>query len=238
MIIAIDVGNSRLKWGVHDGRGWRVRGTLPTADAAALADVAAGWPLQARAVACNVAGQAVEYAVTAALQDRYAVRWLRASEAACGVRNAYERPETLGSDRWAALIGARSRSRGDCLVVCTGTATTIDHLDAEGIFRGGLILPGLHLMRASLARNTANLPLAEGRFCAEPRSTADAITSGCLFAQCAAIAHRFAALPAGAGCLLTGGAAAVIAPYLSIPHVLEENLILDGLAHFANAQMA
>ena len=238
MIIAIDVGNSRLKWGVHDGRGWRVRGTLPTADAAALADVVAGWPLQARAVACNVAGQAAEYAVTAALQDRYAVRWLRASEAACGVRNAYERPETLGSDRWAALIGARSRSRGDCLVVCTGTATTIDHLDAEGIFRGGLILPGLHLMRASLARNTANLSLAEGRFCAEPRSTADAITSGCLFAQCAAIAHRFAALPAGAGCLLTGGAAAVIAPYLSIPHVLEENLILDGLAHFANAQMA
>ncbi len=238
MIVAIDVGNSRLKWGVHDGRGWRVRGTLPTAEAAALADVATGWPVQARAVACNVAGQTAEDAVTAALQGRYAVRWLRASKAACGVRNAYERPETLGADRWAALIGARSRNQGDCLVVCAGTATTIDHLDAEGGFRGGLILPGLHLMRASLARNTANLPLAEGRFCAEPRSTADAITSGCLFAQCAAITSRFISLPAGAGCLLTGGAAAVIAPYLNIPHVLEENLILDGLAHFANAQIA
>lgn len=235
MIIAIDVGNSRLKWGMHDGRGWRERGTLPTAEAAALADVATGWPVQARAVACNVAGQTAEDAVTAALQGRYAVRWLRASKAACGVRNAYERPETLGADRWAALIGARSRNQGDCLVVCTGTATTIDHLDAEGVFRGGLILPGLHLMRASLACNTANLPLAEGRFSESPRSTDDAIASGCLFAQLATIERRFTALPAGSVCLLTGGAAATIAVYLNIPHVLEHNLILDGLVRFSNA---
>lgn len=234
MIVAIDVGNSRLKWGIHDGDGWIARGVLPTAEAGTLAEMATNWPPGVPIVACNVAGELAEHAVAAALQDRHELRWLRSSAAACGVRSSYERPETLGADRWAALIGARGKVRGECLVVCAGTATTIDHLDAEGVFRGGLILPGLHLMRASLARNTANLPLAEGRFCESPRSTDDAIASGCLFAQLATIERRFTALPAGAACLLTGGAAATIAVYLNIPYVLEHNLILDGLVRFGN----
>lgn len=242
MIIAVDIGNSRLKWGVHDGRGWSARGALPTAEAGALAETAAHWPPGAPVVACNVAGERAEQAVSTALQGRHELRWLRASAAACDVRNSYERPETLGADRWAALIGARGRRKagkdesGEYLVVCAGTATTIDHLDVEGVFRGGLILPGLNLMRASLARNTANLPLAEGRFCAAPRSTVDAIASGCLFAQRATIEQRFAMLPAGATCLLTGGAAVEIAPGLNIPYVLEQNLILDGLLRFGNAR--
>lgn len=235
MIIAVDISNSRLKWGVHDGGGWIARGALPTVEAGALAEMAAAWPPGVPIVACNVAGELAEHAIAAALQGRRELRWLRSSAAACGVRSSYARPETLGADRWAALIGARGKVSGECLVVCAGTATTIDHLDAEGVFLGGLILPGLNLMRASLASNTANLPLAEGRFCKSPRSTDDAIVSGCLFAQLATIERRFAALPAGAACLLTGGAAATIAAYLNIPHVLEHNLILDGLVRFGNA---
>lgn len=234
MTVAIDVGNSRLKWGVYDG-GWVARGALPTVEAVALAETVARWPAGARVVACNVAGESAERVIATAVQGRHELRWLRASAAACGVRNAYVRPETLGADRWAALIGARGKTCAECLVVCAGTATTIDHLDAQGVFRGGLILPGLSLMRASLARNTANLPLAEGRFCESPRSTDDAIVSGCLFAQLATIERRFGALPAGATCLLTGGAAATIAAHLNIPHILEHNLILDGLVRFGNA---
>ena len=142
MIIAVDIGNSRLKWGVHDGRGWSARGALPTAEAGALAETAAHWPPGAPVVACNVAGERAEQAVSTALQGRHELRWLRASAAACDVRNSYERPETLGADRWAALIGARGRRKagkdesGEYLVVCAGTATTIDHLDVEGVFRG------------------------------------------------------------------------------------------------------
>ena len=111
----------------------------------------------------------------------------------------------------------------------------MDLLDANGVFRGGLILPGFDLMRAALARNTAQLPLAEGVFCAEPRNTMDAIVSGCLQGQLGAIERMFSAIAAepGARCLLTGGAAERLAAHLKIPFQLVDNLILNGLVRFA-----
>ena len=238
-MIAIDAGNTRIKWGIHDGTAWVAQGALPTGDAARLAEVAATWPADEPVIACNVAGDAIEYAIAAALATRFSSpRWLRSSAETCGVRNRYEQAERLGADRWAALIGARGRISGTCLVVCAGTATTVDWLNAAGEFRGGLILPGVDLMRASLARNTAQLPLAEGEFRKEPRTTMDAIVSGCLHAQIGAIERMFNQLAAepGAICLLTGGAAQQIAPYLNIPFELVENLILDGLVRFGASQ--
>lgn len=235
-LIAIDAGNTRIKWGVHDGAAWVAQGALPTREAARLSEVSAGWPEAARIVACNVAGQSVEDAIKTALSTCFpAPLWLRASTGICGVRNAYDRPETLGADRWAALIGARGITSTDCLVVGAGTATTVDWLDASGNFRGGLILPGIDLMRSSLARDTAQLPLAEGRFSTTPRNTVDAIVSGCLHAQIGAIERMFSGLPVSPGtiCLLTGGAANRIAPHLLIPFKLTENLVLDGLMRFA-----
>jgi len=156
-LIAIDAGNTRIKWGVHDGAGWVARGALPTGEAARLSEQTADWPRGAQVLACNVAGASVEGEITKALAGRFApVCWLRSGAEACGVRNAYEDPGRLGADRWAALIGARAQVNGACLVVCAGTATTVDWLDAEGVFRGGLILPdraaqygGCHLQRLS-----------------------------------------------------------------------------------------
>lgn len=233
-IVAIDAGNTRIKWGVRDGGEWTARGALATADAGALAAVAAGWPRDARIVLCNVAGDGVGKTIRAALPAAADVRPFAASAACCGVRNAYAQPTQLGADRWAALIGARGRCADACLVVCAGTATTIDLLAADGTFRGGVILPGFDLMRASLARNTAQLPLAEGRFRLEPTNTLDAIVSGCLHAQLGAIERMFAAIAAepGARCLLTGGSAPRLLDDLNIPAELAENLILDGLARF------
>lgn len=238
MMIAIDAGNTRIKWGVHNGLAWIAQGALPTGEAVSLAKVSSRWPT-ARIVACNVAGEAVETAITTALATRFApLLWLRSSAGICGVRNGYEQPERLGADRWAALIGAHGQLSTACLVVCAGTATTVDWLDASGTFRGGLILPGVDLMRASLARNTAQLPLADGHFRCEPRNTMDAIVSGCLHAQIGAIERMFAKLAAepAAVCLVTGGAAQSIVPLLNIPFQLTENLILDGLARFGASQ--
>ena len=234
-MIAIDAGNSRIKWGVHDGSCWVGRGALSTGDVVHLADLSRQWPADEPIVACNVAGNAIEDKIALALADRASLlRWLHPTGEACGVRNGYDDPAQLGADRWAALIGAREAVAGDCLVVCAGTATTVDYLDASGVFHGGLILPGFDLMLASLARNTAQLPLAQGHFRDEPRNTMDAIVSGCLQAQAGAIERRFRACAATdeTVCLLTGGAAPRIASLLSIPFKLVENLILDGLRRF------
>ncbi len=243
MIIAIDAGNTRIKWGLHDGEAWVERGALPTGEVDKLAELAARWSASARVVACNVAGEAVERTLERALAPRFAPPlWLRSTPQQCGVRNGYEEHWRLGADRWAALIAARGqqmvKNTGDCLVVCAGTATTVDWLDASGLFRGGLILPGIDLMRASLARNTAQLPGAAGEFRDEPRSTVDAIASGCLHAQIGAIERMYSRLPVESTtvCLLTGGAAEKIAPHLAIPFQFSEHLILDGLVRFASSQ--
>lgn len=238
MIVAIDVGNTRLKWGVFNGTSCVSQGALQTAEAPRLSEIAAEWPRHATIAACNVAGASLVETINTALSPRFQpVRWLRSSIHACGVRNHYDQPQRLGADRWAALIGAHHRASGDCLVVCAGTATTVDWLDAEGNFRGGAILPGFDLMRSALAQNTALLPLAEGSMQREPRNTMDAIVSGCLNAQLGAIERMFAPLAdkPGAVCLITGGAAPLITPHLNIHYELAENLILDGLVRFCTS---
>ena len=236
MIIAIDAGNSRIKWGIHGAAGWLDVGVLATADVACLSEAADEWPVNSRVVVCNVAGSQVGETITQILSPRHGkISFVHPSAAACGVLSTYERPGQLGADRWAALIGARALLVSACLVVSAGTATTIDLLGADGVFRGGLILPGFDLMRAALARNTAQLPLAEGVFRAEPRNTMDAIVSGCLQAQLGAIERMFSAIAAepDACCLLTGGGGERLARGLKIPCRLVDNLILDGLVRFA-----
>jgi len=232
-ILAIDCGNTRLKWGVHDGAGWLAQGALNYAELPQLAQRLASAPRPAQAVACNVAGAQAGEAVGAALDALgIPLHWVKSLASQDGVRNLYAAPEQLGADRWAALIGARALHGRACLVVCAGTATTVDVLDAEGNFRGGLILPGVTLMRDALAANTAQLPLAEGRFADLPRNTMDAIVSGCLHAQAGAVERMFAqvAAEADAVCLVSGGAADAFFDLLRVPKRRVDNLALEGLA--------
>jgi type III pantothenate kinase len=237
MILAIDCGNSRLKWGLRDGRRWRYTGSVPLADMARLPGKWGRIPPGAEVVVANVAGPRVRSRLEAILAGRPHASWVRARRRECGVTNGYTRPAQLGADRWAALIGAWSILRGPCLVVAAGTATTADVLKGDGTFAGGAILPGLELMKQSLARSTAGLPLSRGRYSRLPRSTADAIETGCLLAQVGAIERMFAAMGPGAKCVLTGGAAGRIARHLGIPVRIEDHLVLEGLVRITRETM-
>ena len=191
-ILAIDCGNTRIKWGLWDGAAWLRVGAMThdeLGDArSGIAPAFASLPPPAHIAIANVAGEGVRATVERALASINApIMWARSTERQCGVINRYGAPATLGVDRWAALIGARHVQPGACIVVGAGTATTIDLLSASGEFRGGVILPGLDLMKRSLAEHTARLPLADGAYADEPRSTEDAIESGALHAQAGAI---------------------------------------------------
>ena len=236
MMLCLDAGNSRLKYGLFSDGQWVVQGALEYAEIDQLSDRLPRAPK--RVIICNVAGVEV-----AASLDRLVnalgleAEWFASDLSACGVSNGYALPTQLGADRWAALIGARGIHAGNAVVVMSGTATTIDVLDRAGHFHGGVILPGLSLMRRALANGTAGLPLAMGEFEPLPRNTNDAITSGAMQATLGAI-ERMAALSFsttlnGDGlCLLSGGAAAMLAPHLRVPHRLVDNLVLEGLARF------
>jgi type III pantothenate kinase len=229
MILCLDAGNTRLKWGLWDGAGWREQGACAHVAIGELPRSLPVPPLQI--VACNVAGARVAAQIEAlGVALAVPLAWFRSSAAAGGVVNGYDNPAQLGADRWAALIGARALHAGAALVVMAGTATTIDVLDADGVFRGGLILPGLDLMRQALARNTAGLPEACGSYRATPTNTDDAIVSGALQATLGAI-ERMACRLANSDflCLLSGGAAAALAPHLNLPLRQIDNLVLAGL---------
>lgn len=242
MILCIDAGNTRVKFGLHSGDDWVfrdaiVRETLASPEQLSEAIASRLEQPPQRIAACSVAGAALAAAITS-LGDRWhiPVDWLRSEASAHGVRNAYASPEQLGNDRWAALIAARAQHAEACVVVMAGTAITVDALDETGCFRGGLILPGLTLMRNALAANTAQLPVAQGRFHAFPDNTDDAIVSGCLAAAAGAVGHMRTQLGA-VPCILSGGDAERLRPLLAEPIFLVPDLVLDGLARIGVSKL-
>jgi type III pantothenate kinase len=243
MLLLLDVGNSRLKWALVSGGQWITRGAVAKQDIGALA--LGQWqnlPRPKAAIGVNVAGEAVRVRVEGQLARwRLRPRWFTATESQCGVRNAYQEPAQLGSDRWAAVVGAWQREHARCIVVNAGTALTIDALDGEegkGVFRGGLIVPGLRIMRQSLAQNTAALKLLPGEFEAMPTSTANAMWTGAIHAACGSIERLRATLAGGQElprCLISGGGAAELAPHLNAPIAVIDNLVLEGVLAMATA---
>lgn len=237
MIICLDSGNSRVKWGAHDGQAWLAQGAVGHDDIAALGELVRRWPAPQRVMLSNVAGREAAERIRVAIGSwQMCLVEARPQAEALGVRNGYENPGQLGVDRWCALIGARSLHSGPALVVMAGTATTVDTLTADGLFAGGLILPGCDMMRHALGRGTADLPIARGKVAPWPRCTDDAIVSGVVDAQVGAIERAWSRLEGdGRLCLISGGSAGELVPQLGMPLRVIENLPMQGLLQLAQA---
>jgi type III pantothenate kinase len=248
MLLLIDAGNTRVKWAttgaVADDAAplgqWSQSGSVAHAQLAQLAD---GWrAVRAdRVIVSNVAGAVMRTQLEDLLSQALptaTVEWFASTDACAGVRNGYRQPQQLGCDRFASAIGAHAMFPQQALLVATcGTATTIDAISADGVFTGGMILPGLKLMAASLARNTAQLPevSADGdHLPVFADNTEEAIVAGCIAAQAGAIerayaAYRQAQADGDVRCLIAGGAGALLVHHLAIPCLHVDNLVLPGL---------
>jgi type III pantothenate kinase len=240
VILAVDAGNSRVKWGLHHEGKWLAQGSVANADLAELPGQWTAHPTPEVAVISNVAGSAMASALEQLLpsgpQKTY---WVTPQKEQCGVKNGYVNPAQLGSDRWAALIAARDRIPTSCVVVSSGTALTVDALTAEGHFLGGFIVPGLRLLERTLEENTAAIPLATGCFQAFPDNTADACRSGALAALSGAVERMRRQVMQETGtdcpCLVSGGDAPLLLPLLASPVLHVENLVLEGLIRIAQS---
>jgi len=248
-LLAIDIGNTRLKWALYPSA---VPGSEPVAHGARFLETIdqlgeAEWaglaPPPRRVLGCCVASDSVRHRVEEQLELwDVAPRWVVPGAAEAGVTNGYDHPMRLGSDRWVALIGARARVlaagvRRPVLVVMAGTAVTVDALDAEGRFLGGLILPGHGIMLRALEGGTAGLRVPTGEVREFPTNTSDALTSGGNFAIAGAIERMHRHLQQRSGepplCIVTGGAGWKVVPALTIDHELIDTLIFDGLLTIA-----
>ncbi|WP_211455129.1 type III pantothenate kinase [Collimonas antrihumi] len=249
-MLLIDVGNTRIKWalaalpevGVGGVPGeWLESGSATHSE---LVTLSARWRklTVTRILVSNVAGERTQERLQTLLETVFGSAmptcWFASLPQLAGLRNAYRDPAQLGCDRFAAALGAQRLFPQQALIVATcGTATTIDAVSADGVFTGGMILPGLGLMATSLARSTAQLPHVTDHVHVNTvfaDNTDDAIISGCINAQVGAIERAFALQSQQSPgtrirCIVAGGSAALIAPYLSIAHETVDNLVLIGL---------
>ena len=242
--LAIDIGNTRLKWAQyaapHPGAALLAHGAVFLERIDSLADE--DWkalPEPGSMLGCIVAGEAIRRRVEEQLEIwDVAPRWVVPSAQAGGVTNGYDHPSRLGADRWTALIGARHHvtSRGGprpALVVMVGNAVTVDALDTAGHFLGGLILPGFGLMLRALEMGTAGLKAPTGEAVDFPTNTSDALMSGGAHAIAGAVERMHRRLFERTGIepalLMSGGAAVKLAPILELPFETVEMLIFEGL---------
>jgi type III pantothenate kinase len=243
--LAIDIGNTRLKWALYDaarpGAVLRAHGAEFLDHIERLADGPwADLPAPASMLGCVVAGDPVRRRAEEQLSERFdcSPQWVVAGTAEAGIVNGYDHPTRLGADRWVAMIGARHRmlQQGPArpmVVVLIGTAVTVEAVDADGKFLGGLILPGHGIMLRALESGTAGLHVPTGEVRPFPTNTSDALTSGGTYAIAGAVErmvqHVRAHCAAEPACYMTGGAGWKMAPSMNGDFELVDGLIMDGL---------
>jgi len=254
LVLTVDAGNTRTKWGVFDDAGILVEhGVLLNADLGqSLLDPPQAWKECRCAVVSNVAGDEIQQVLAAALSVAgIPAEFITSTASACEVINGYEPPEALGTDRWAALVAAWSLYNQPCIVVNAGTALTVDALasnpSGHAIFLGGLITPGLRLMQDTLVNSTAGISVYDGILHDFPIRTADAVYNGVLRAMAGAVKSMLAKLqahqPSPLHCIIAGGDAAVMAQVLRADMgdgasiTVVEHLVLQGLYVMAKDSM-
>lgn len=246
--LALDIGNTRLKWAQYDSPHPEARLLHHGAEFLENIDRLADGPwgtMQAptHVLGCVVAGDAVKRRVQEQM-DLWDVtpQWVVSSEAEAGLTNGYDHPTRLGADRWVAMIGAYHRMLAQgtprpMVVVMVGTAVTVEAVDATGRFLGGLILPGHGIMLRALESGTAGLHVPTGEVTEFPTNTSDALTSGGTYAIAGAVEcmvqHVRKHCGAEPQCTMTGGAGWKMAPSMTRPFELVDNLIFDGLLQMA-----
>ena len=228
-ILDIDMGNTRTKWRCRDAVGALPAPRLPDLDAN---------PTRVRVATVLRNRDSVAEAVHArfGLPAEFATVRGRFDGLVCG----YREPARLGVDRWLAMLAAWRSTGAAVVVVCAGTAVTVDFVAASGHHQGGYIAPGLRLLRESLDRNTADIgsqamDVAPGADMRPGVDTSGAVGAGTLKMLVAFVESAIGGFRErhDAAVFVTGGDARYLLEHLSNPVAPLRHspmLVLDGLA--------
>jgi type III pantothenate kinase len=241
VILEVDMGNTRLKWRVRDGQTNVAQGFIGIESSFdLLKDELDLYRHSIKAVwVASVVGDLLEQRLVswAASYLNMQPRFARSTAACGGVRNGYDKPQTLGVDRWLGLIAAYACVGRACLVASFGTAITLDLVAEDGEHLGGYIAPGINLMQDSLAIGTRQIKLDKevGSFDLAPATaTANAIYSACAAMLVGLLANGVEQLRNGSSSndieiIFTGGDAIRLLPFFPQARLIP-GLVLDGLA--------
>ena len=243
MNLLVDIGNSRLKWGIEEAGLIHRTKAIDYRQVNIRDELQQAWyglTVPRKLVIASVGAKQVLDEVSELAYDLWPALDLvipLATATAFGVRNAYRQPEKLGIDRWLAMLAAHHYYQGHCCIVDCGTAITIDMVDADGRHLGGLICPGLHSMKKALAADTVGL-----NFCPEQQimgladNTVAAIDSGTLLAAVGLIEAVLRRQIMPCRLILSGGDAEAVAGQLQDAVIIDPALVLKGLSIYSNLE--
>lgn len=235
MNLLIDIGNTRTKWGMAlEGRitsGFSLVNNQINRQT--LADAWRDISPPARIAVASVSTKTIsELVLSVALELWPDAKIVRVNSQAhgFGVTNAYFKPQKLGVDRWLSLVAVHNHYPSPACIVDCGTAITLDLIDQRGLHSGGMICPGLTMMKKSLSTGAEFLQYTESRYDSGPANfTEAAIYTGTLMAAAGLVEHVFAAQPEGSLLILTGGDAQLIADEVGYKSIVDVDLVLRGL---------
>ncbi len=148
----------------------------------------------------------------------------------------YKNPETLGKDRLALAVAASARYPGkDVLNISIGTCITYNFVNANAVFSGGAISPGLHMRLRAMHEFTAGLPLInldEASLNLIGNSTEDAMASGIVNGvvfEIEGYINELRKKHKNCTLILSGGDSRYVADKLNIETDIEPDLALIGL---------
>jgi type III pantothenate kinase len=240
MLLAIDIGNSLIKFGVFDRAKLVSRLFIPTVREYSPQEL---YELT-KANLENKISAIILSSVVTELRDsfqEFSENYFKikpvfvSNNFASGLTINYNPPANLGVDRLINAFAASGKYGKPCIVCSFGTATTIDVVSEDNKFIGGIIAPGMNTLAEALHLKTSKLPHVEIK---KPdlvigNSTVSSIQSGIFYGYIGLVEgileRMFVELKEKPCVIATGGFAKLIAENCSLIETVDENLTLEGL---------
>jgi type III pantothenate kinase len=240
MLLAVDIGNTSIKFGIFDGDTLLSKSSIPakrdyTNDEilAAIGD-SLDLPIE-NSLVCSVVPELDDIVgVLIAEQCGVDARFVT-SDLDFGLKIDYQPLDAIGADRLVNSFAASQKYGVPCIVCSLGTATTVDVVGSGNELLGGLIAPGMATMAKALYLNASRLPEVslEKPPSIIANNTVDSIRSGIFYGQLSmieGIIQRVSdQLDSKPTVVATGGFAAMISKETDTIDIVDENLLLDGL---------
>ena len=238
MLLAVDIGNSNIKFGIFDSERLISKFSIPTSNELSADDLKSLIDSKisvTNAIVCSVVPEK-ERSLTDALLHAFGVEAVIArNDLDLGLKINYEPLSAIGTDRLVNSFATVEKYGVPCIVCSFGTATTIDVVNQSRELLGGIIAPGMKTMATALHLNTAMLPQIE---IAKPENvlgntTVESIQSGIFYGQIAMAEGLIQRIKKEIGdnpkVIATGGFASLIAENTDCIDIVDEDLLLNGL---------
>ena len=240
MLLAIDIGNTTVKFGVFDRKNLTEKFVIPTVRHQTADDidslVNSNLSQAISGVIVSSVVPELKNSIEKFTEKRFGITPIFVEHNFdFGLKIKYNPPETLGIDRIVAAFAGAEKYGKPCIVCDFGTATTIDAVNSNGDFLGGVIVAGMNLLADALSQKTSKLPKIEIKKAEKVigNSTIEAIQSGIYFGYIGltdgVIERMIGELGEKPRIIATGGLGSIIADGSEFIEVYDENLMLDGL---------